>query len=57
MIGMALAGDVTSPAVPAALADSTVHSAIRFAAGRISMGEGISASVAELTKGCSPTAN
>jgi RNA polymerase sigma factor (sigma-70 family) len=51
MIGTELARDVASPAVPAALAHSTVHSAIRFAAGRISMADGISASVAELTEG------
>jgi RNA polymerase sigma factor (sigma-70 family) len=51
VIGMALSEKVASAAVPAALADSTVHSAIRFAAGRISMTDVASASVAELTEG------
>jgi hypothetical protein len=51
MIGTALSGDVALAVMPASLADSTVHSAIRFAAGRMSMAEGISASVCELTEG------
>ncbi len=51
MIGTALSGDVALAVIPASLADSTVHFAIEFAAGGISMAEKISASVYELTKG------
>jgi Domain of unknown function (DUF4440) len=51
MIGTALSGDVALAVMPASLADSTVRSAIRFAAGGMSMAEKISASVSELTKG------
>ena len=51
MIGAALAGDVAAAVMPGTLAHSTVHSAIRFAAGRMSNAERLSASVCELTKG------
>jgi RNA polymerase sigma factor (sigma-70 family) len=51
VIATALAGEITAPAVPAALVDSTVHSAIRLAAGKLSMADGTPASVVELTQG------
>jgi RNA polymerase sigma factor (sigma-70 family) len=51
MIGTALSGEVALAAMPATLADSTVHFAIEFVAGGVSMAEMISASVLELTKG------
>ena len=51
MIGTTLYGDVALAVLPASLAYSTVHSAIRLAAGRVSMVARLSASVCELTNG------
>ncbi len=50
-MGAALCERVASAAVPAALADSTVHAAIQIAASRTTMVKVVSASVAELTEG------
>ena len=49
--GAALFSEVVTAAVPVALADSTVLAALRFAANRVAVPVGVSASVAGLTEG------